>query len=112
MIMFKELLMLIGLIQAESLVNSKCDCGRFDASLVGNRHKRILNGETAVPHRYPWQVLLEIHHKMGETRCGGTLISKKHVLTAQHCFILGMLDNNQTQSTVECFCVILNTGKL
>jgi len=46
----------------------------------GSQHHRIVGGENAFRNEYPWQVLL-----LGEGMCGGTIISKNKILTAQHC---------------------------
>jgi hypothetical protein len=59
-----------------------CNCGR---SLAPGR---ILNGENAGEHEYPWQVFVNVFigDRKYPERCGGSLISKRHVLTAAHCF--------------------------
>jgi len=44
--------------------------------------KRIVGGEEAVPHSYPWMAALFVD---GKWFCGGTLISDEWVLTAAHC---------------------------
>jgi secreted trypsin-like serine protease len=43
---------------------------------------RIVGGEEAVPHEFPWQVSVLID---GSGFCGGSLISPDWVLTAAHC---------------------------
>uniref|UniRef100_A0A672TZB4 Peptidase S1 domain-containing protein n=1 Tax=Strigops habroptila TaxID=2489341 RepID=A0A672TZB4_STRHB len=41
---------------------------------------RVVGGEDAVPHSWPWQVRRDWYHT-----CGGTLIKANWVLTAAHC---------------------------
>ena len=43
---------------------------------------RIVGGEEATPHQYPWMAALFIDDKWF---CGGTLISDEWVMTAGHC---------------------------
>merc|ERR1711973_82608 len=56
---------------------SRCKCGE------AKRVTKIVGGVETEAHEYPWQVGLS----GGGSRpfCGGSLISKKHVLTAAHC---------------------------
>uniref|UniRef100_A0A915L2J2 Peptidase S1 domain-containing protein n=1 Tax=Romanomermis culicivorax TaxID=13658 RepID=A0A915L2J2_ROMCU len=62
----------------------------------GNRPKRVVSGEFAVPHSRPWTVML----KIGRFMCGASLINRppNHeadltegssdiLLTAAHCFL-------------------------
>lgn len=52
------------------------DCGKHSSD-------RIAHGANATVFEYPWMALLQdIHEKFV---CGGTLITKWHVLTAAHC---------------------------
>lgn len=48
---------------------------------------RIINGEAAIPHSRPYQVLLVGLFPNGTTKhyCGGSLVTERHVLTAAHC---------------------------
>uniref|UniRef100_A0A8C9XBL0 chymotrypsin n=1 Tax=Sander lucioperca TaxID=283035 RepID=A0A8C9XBL0_SANLU len=46
-------------------------------------YSRIINGEEAVPHSWPWQVSLQ--YSNGFHFCGGSLVNKNWVVTAAHC---------------------------
>ncbi|XP_076004105.1 ovochymase-2 [Genypterus blacodes] len=53
---------------------------------------RIVNGDSAMPHSWPWQVSMQVWPASRPDptffhTCGGTLIHKNWVLTAAHCFI-------------------------
>ncbi|KAJ6665110.1 hypothetical protein lerEdw1_005341 [Lerista edwardsae] len=45
---------------------------------------RIIGGEEAVPHSWPWQASMQI---AGENFCGGAVLTKTWVVTAAHCFL-------------------------
>lgn len=57
-------------------------CGR---SATKGRFSRIMGGQDAVPHSYPWMVSLTKRAMNNMHVCGGTLITRRHVLTAAHC---------------------------
>lgn len=53
------------------------------------RNRRIIGGEDAVAHSYPFLASVRVLLNNGsEHHCGGTLITDSHVLTAAHCVIL------------------------
>jgi len=68
----------------EALKNyKKCVCG------VANT-RRIVGGSITQPNEYPWQALLHATYhlhgvKVSTFICGGSVITKKHILTADHC---------------------------
>ena len=47
---------------------------------------RIVGGEKTAIEEHPWQVAIEIKHSDGTYLCGGSIILKKWVLSAAHCF--------------------------
>ncbi|XP_058047667.1 ovochymase-1 [Ahaetulla prasina] len=55
---------------------------------------RIIGGEEACPHCWPWHVSL---HFLGDYRCGGAIINSTWVLTAAHCV---KITNNPSYWTV------------
>ncbi|XP_022921223.2 uncharacterized protein [Onthophagus taurus] len=61
-----------------SLLNHESSCG------VSNRQqaqRRVVGGEEAGFGTFPWQAYIRI----GSSRCGGSLVSRRHVVTAGHC---------------------------
>ena len=57
-------------------------CGR---SQIANRFSRIMGGQDALPHSYPWMVSLAKRSLNNLHLCGGVLLTRRHVLTAAHC---------------------------
>ena len=73
------------------------DCGLPGPS------ERIVGGDEATPHQYPWMAALFIDDKWF---CGGTLISDQWVMTAGHCAdgassVNVMLGAHNVRETVE-----------
>ena len=85
--MYKEILLSILFIFL-SQCDAECDCGSFHTTTtsIASKNSRIWKGFHAPSRRYPWYVhVLEFHNKDQVQSSGGTLISKKHVLTCAHC---------------------------
>lgn len=59
-------------------------CENPDFSTTGEAQKKVMHGVPVPPGRYPWAVALTLPG--GGVLCGATLISKRHVITARHCF--------------------------
>ena len=51
---------------------------------MANKNK-IFGGSETLPHEYPWNVYLSMNVNGKSYMCGGSIISKEHVLTAAHC---------------------------
>merc|ERR1711936_1158801 len=49
---------------------------------VGYADGRIIGGEEAPAHEFPWQISLR---NLGSHICGGSIINKNQVITAAHC---------------------------
>lgn len=65
--------------------------------------KRIVGGEDAVHHSWPFLASIRIMvNNVSEHHCGGTIVSDKHILTAAHCILAyiqlaAMLDMNMIE---------------
>merc|ERR1711890_99143 len=55
----------------------RVDCGVPNAK----NNDKIVGGEEAIPHQFPWQVGLFFDGYF----CGGSIISEEYILTAAHC---------------------------
>uniref|UniRef100_UPI00398F3DD9 elastase-1-like n=1 Tax=Pristiophorus japonicus TaxID=55135 RepID=UPI00398F3DD9 len=107
-------------VQAKLLTYTKDwpgDCGisQFLPNVAG----RIVSGNEARPHSWPWQVSLQVRPRGSRSYrhvCGGTLIHKHWVLTAAHCFqkgkaedaanwrlVLGKHNLNRTERTEKIY---------
>src|ERR1700730_11400811 len=47
---------------------------------------RIVGGESTTIDKHPWQVAITVTRPRGTYLCGGSLIARKWVLSAAHCF--------------------------
>jgi len=62
-----------------------------------NWQNRIINGEETGDNEFPWIVMI----RAGTSICGGTIISKKLILTAAHC--VNEKENLKSADTMEVF---------
>ncbi|XP_035317758.1 chymotrypsin-C isoform X1 [Cricetulus griseus] len=74
----------ITVLAATIIVACASSCG--DPTFPPNVATRVVGGDDAIPHSWPWQISLQ-YLRDGTWRhtCGGTLITNSHVLTAAHC---------------------------
>ena len=72
----------------------------------GKRHftSRVVGGENAPKHSWPWQVSLRITYN-GKLYhiCGGSLVGERHVVTASHCVV----DRNDKPNQANLFTVVV-----
>ncbi|KAM9410278.1 chymotrypsinogen B [Pholidichthys leucotaenia] len=66
-----------------AFIGATYGCGIPAVTPVITGYSRIVNGEEAVPHSWPWQVSLQDY--TGFHFCGGSLINENWVVTAAHC---------------------------
>ncbi|XP_028813498.1 chymotrypsin A-like [Denticeps clupeoides] len=88
-------------------------CGVPAIPPVITGYGRIVNGEEAVPHSWPWQASLQDY--TGFHFCGGSLINENWVVTAAHCtlrtsdrVILGEHDRSSNSENIQT----LSIGKV
>lgn len=68
--------------------NDKTSCCKVSSETCGKEvtsARRIIGGVNAAPGQWPWAVVL-VKKLTESTHCGGSLIHKKWVITAAHCF--------------------------
>lgn len=56
------------------------ECGRSSI-----RASKIVSGEDASPHEFPWMVSFLAED--GVHFCGGFVVDRRHIISAAHCFI-------------------------
>jgi len=80
MLMFVVICCCLFLYQNNLICNADY-AGKVDVPL-DDVHQRICNGSPAANCQFPWQVALLIDNMYF---CGGSLISRKWIVTAAHC---------------------------
>ncbi|XP_018334896.1 brachyurin-like isoform X2 [Agrilus planipennis] len=73
-------------------------------NLASSEDVRIVGGNEAVPNSLPYQVALRPFYDEWTSFCGGSLITKRYVLTAAHCLdevILGAHKYREIESTQQ-----------
>ncbi|KAL6113703.1 uncharacterized protein ACO6RY_11916 [Pungitius sinensis] len=73
----------LWIVSCLAFVSAAYGCGTPAIAPEVTGHARIVNGEEAVPHSWPWQVSLQ--QSSGFHFCGGSLINENWVVTAAHC---------------------------
>merc|ERR1711909_198146 len=74
-----------------TFINMKClvllslcalSLAKPQGKLVTETEGRIIGGEEAPKHEFPWQVSLK---SLGSHICGGSIVNRNQVITAAHC---------------------------
>lgn len=72
-----------------------CDCAT-NHKILDTSNKRIVGGSVAIPNALPWQAFVRINKTY---RCGGSILNKRFVLSAMHCFH-GFVDLEDPQGSI------------
>ncbi|CAL8404116.1 unnamed protein product [Boreogadus saida] len=73
----------LWIVSCFAFISAAYGCGSPAIQPQVTGYARIVNGEEAVPHSWPWQVSLQ--QSNGFHFCGGSLINENWVVTAAHC---------------------------
>ncbi|XP_054714964.1 plasminogen-like [Uloborus diversus] len=67
---------------------SSTECGKppITPNTDNSAPDRIVGGEVAKPHSWPWQVSFRVKNMDHSHSCGGTVLNSLWVLSAAHCF--------------------------
>ncbi|KAK2819859.1 hypothetical protein Q7C36_021505 [Tachysurus vachellii] len=77
---------LLRILSCLAFVSAAYGCGVPAFTPVITGYSRIVNGEEAVPHSWPWQVSLQ--DQTGFHFCGGSLVNEWWVVSAAHCNVM------------------------
>ena len=78
--------------------------------------RRVIGGSNTGVNEYPWMALLIIGSDFPRSRCGGSLISSKWVLSATHCvdqystdYYIGNISSKEEDNYVTFIYVVQKT---
>ncbi|KAL6474414.1 hypothetical protein MHYP_G00179750 [Metynnis hypsauchen] len=101
---------LLWILSCLAFIGTAYGCGVPAVSPVITGYARIVNGEEARAHSWPWQVSLQ--DSTGFHFCGGSLLSQYWVVTAAHCgvrtshrVILGEHDRSSNAEAIQTLAV-------
>ncbi|OXA55529.1 chymotrypsin B isoform X1 [Folsomia candida] len=73
------------------------NCGYVTQSALIAKAK-ILSGEDAVPHEFPWMASINNVNHGGSHFCGGFIVNSRNIISAAHCFLRKYNSNLGTYS--------------
>ncbi|KAK6103627.1 Trypsin family protein [Brugia pahangi] len=88
--------MQLSKLTADENEDLKINCGRTRRQWLSTPYK-ISAGSAAKLGQFPWAVALTTMSQKRYNYCGGSIISKRHILTAAHCFM--KYENDQLPCT-------------
>ncbi|XP_011858546.1 PREDICTED: serine protease gd-like [Vollenhovia emeryi] len=80
--------------------NNNAECG-VTGYYTDRTNKLIPDGETSLPGQWPWVVAIFVietggYRRTQKFRCGGSLLTNRHILTAGYCMKLHVTTSNET----------------